>query len=653
MIRYSPFPVLAAVAFFVVLAVWTMAPVLADLDGAIPGAHLGDNATGLWNVWWFARALEEGQPLYRTNDLFAPFGTQLSLHTHATTHSVMAWPLTSLTSLVAGHDLAILAGLALNGICTALLAYRLTRRMLPAMVAGALFAFSGHIQLRVLGHINLVHAWVLPLFALALLRLEARKRLRDALLVGVAGAVVIYTDYYYAVFAALFAVVWAAARALAIRVSNRSPRLRGLRTVLLALVIVDLALIAAIAWSGGTALELGPIRISARGMRNPLTAMWILLIAWAALRFPVSVSVRLQERWYRDAPRAGLTSLSFVILTGAPLLFALAQVVAGGDYTAPRVLWRSSPAGGDALTLVLGHPRHLLAGPWTRSAYDALDIDMMEQSLWLGLVPLAVIAATRRNWREAPDARLWMAVALFFFVLSLGPFLRVGGFDTSLPLPHAVLRYVPGIGNARIPGRAIVMVNLAIAMLTAIALSDRRLRSSRASLGLAALMVLEVLPAPASAERIPRPDAIDQFLSSSTEPGAVAELPTGLRDGFGEAGALDHRALVHQLWHERPIVGGFVARLSSSVRAGYEASPILTNLIDLSTPAAEDARLMPDAAGRARELGIAYVILNRDTFIANRLPQYGLESAGFRFLQKSGPRELYATSRPTPQAPAP
>ena len=641
MIRSSPVSSIAAAAVFVVLSAWMMASVAGAPGGALPGTHLGDNATGLWNVWWFTRAVEEGQSLFRTDRLFAPFGTQLSLHTHATTHSALAWSLIPFSSIVAAHNLAIFLGLALNGFCAWLLACRLTGRMLPSLVAGVLFACSAHVQLRVLGHINLLHAWVLPLFALALLRFEKGSSWNTAVLAGVAGALVIYTDYYYAVYAGLLCIVWSAVRLVSWHTVIRPRRLPILRAMLLGLILVDAALIAWIAWSGGTALEFGPIRISARGIRNPLTALWILTLGWASLRFPVSGSFQIRAHPSRGTIKRGLTALAVVALLAAPLLFALARVVVAGEYSSPRVLWQSSPAGADALTLLLGHPLHVLTGRWTLSAYQALDIDVMEQSLWLGIVPIVLIAATWRQCRHTPHARLWMIVAVVFFVLSLGPFLRLGGFDTALPLPQAVLRYLPATGNARIPGRAVVMVSLAVGVLTAIALSNLSLRSRRVTLLIAAVLVVETLPAPTSVVRIPMPDSIDEYLQGLPDAGAVAELPTGLRDGFGEAGAFDHRALVHQMWHGRPLVGGFVARLSPRVRAGYEEHPFLMNLINLSSPDKGAAGHIGSAVSAAPETGITHIIVNRDTFIDTRLPPAALEADGFQLVQRSGSRELY------------
>jgi hypothetical protein len=579
--------------------------------------------------------------------LFAPFGTQLSLHTHATTHSFLAWPWTAITTVAASHNLTITAGLVMNGVCAFLLAFRATGRLLPSTAAGLLFSAAAQPQLRVLGHINLVHAWVLPLFALALTHFSARPGIRRALLLGTAAALVAYTDYYYAVFAIVFVIVWTAAGIVSVRISARASRPGPFTTLLVALLAIDLVVIAIIAATGGTALSLGPLTMSLRGLRNPLTLFWLLLALWAWRRYPASVAAG----WRNGRPavrawRPVIIAAALLVTLTAPLWLALLQVVMSGDYVTQHVFWRSSPAGGDLLTLVLGHPRHVVTGGWTSSAYSALGIDVMEQSLWLGLVPLMLLAIKPREWTRAPGARVWTLVAVGFAILALGPFLRVGGFDTALPLPHALLRYVPVFSNARIPGRAVVMVQLALAMLLAFALAGR---SHRVSGVILLLLALESFPAPVPLRAIPGPDAVDEVLRTSTVR-AVVELPMGLRDGFGEVGTFDHRALAHQMYHQRPLAGGFVARLPPSVRSAYQDSVILQELLRVSRGSEAGADLEAGAAARAAERGLDFLVINRDAFVDGRLSRAAMERAGFTFLVAAGPRELYASGMPQPSA---
>ena len=116
---------------------WTAAGLIPDAASAIPGNHLGDNAAALWNVWWFTYAVEHGSNVFRTAMLFAPFGTQLSLHTHATTHSLLAFPVAAWSSVAAGHNAALVLGLALNGFCTFLLARRVLAATAPSTASAS------------------------------------------------------------------------------------------------------------------------------------------------------------------------------------------------------------------------------------------------------------------------------------------------------------------------------------------------------------------------------------------------------------------------------------------------------------------------------------------------------------------------------------
>ena len=62
----------------------------------------------------------------------------------------------------------------------------------------------------------------------------------------------------------------------------------------------------------------------------------------------------------------------------------------------------------------------------------------------------------------SPDARPWHAVLFIAFVWALGPRLVVAGFDAGLPLPQILARFIPLVNNARVPGRAMVLVYLAV-----------------------------------------------------------------------------------------------------------------------------------------------------------------------------------------------
>jgi hypothetical protein len=124
--------------------------------------------------------------------------------------------------------------------------------------------------------------------------------------------------------------------------------------------------------------------------------------------------------------------------------------------------WRSAPAGIDAATLLFGNPFHSLFGPVVQRFYRVgAGISLVEGGAWLGLAPLGLaIYAVRHQWRD-PAVRRLLVIGLMFFTWALGPHLLVLGRNTGMILPQTLLRYIPIASNARMPGRAMVVVYLA------------------------------------------------------------------------------------------------------------------------------------------------------------------------------------------------
>ena len=142
-----------------------------------------------------------------------------------------------------------------------------------------------------------------------------------------------------------------------------------------------------------------------------------------------------------------------------------------------------------------------------------------------------LVMACRSVGTLGRDGTRWLWIFAVFGVWALGPSLSIGGLDTGVLLPQTLARYVPVVANARIPGRAFVMVQLAGAMIVALLIARREWSTGLAAV-LTAAVVCESLALPYPLYRLPARDAIDVRLSRGT--GAVIELPSGVRDGFGE-----------------------------------------------------------------------------------------------------------------------
>ena len=612
---------LAALASGVFAIVWTW-PLAARLSTHIPGDGAGDNLIFLWNFWWMRTALAAGHDLFHTTHLFAPFGVDLTLHTYTPFASFIGATVLGGLSEPAALNVTILASLALNGFCAYLLIWRLTRDVGAASIGGLIFAGSPYLATHLSGHFNMTAVWTLPLVALA--AFEARRgSARWAIATGALIGFTAYLDYYYVIYAlgiagCVLALGW---RDWSLTCRGPSPRARRLGRALVVLLLLDLAFIVAILTTGGWSVRIGSIQMSASGVFNPLQVMWLLAAVWWWLRArPVLSSVPLVDG--RQAARAACWLVAATAVIAAPVAWNALELALRGDYVTQPYLWRSAPRGIDVATLIIGHPYHGTLGGASRRVYESLGFHPVEGVGWLGVVPVILAGWTLRRKavlvRSVADVvRIWTIVGAVFLVWALGPHLMIFGVNTAMVLPEAFLRYVPIANNARMPGRALVVTHLAVAVLAAIAVSQWRSRWKRPALTvflLAAIVMAEGLLAPAPLVPVDHP-AIYEALRDRPEPGAVLELPLGIRDGFHERGRFDYRTLLYQTIHGRPMVGGFVARLPPSLVAAHQQDPLLAFLIALSGPDdAPDDVSTPDRAlaiRRLNALGVAFVVVDR------------------------------------------
>jgi hypothetical protein len=607
----------------VLILLWCF-PLPLVLATHVAGGGHSDNVNFLWNFWWMREALGSDERFFFTPYLFAPHGTDLTLHTHTALSAFAGATALGWLTPLAALNVTIVASLVLNAVCAYLLAWRITGDRAASTIAGLVFGASPYLAAHLNGHFNLTSAWTLPLFALAACSAMdsvggPKRSARHALVAGMILGLTAYVDYYYVIYQiALLACAFGLA-AGDWSLVRRGPTPRSLRAarVCAAIALVDVAVILFILSTGGFVATVAGVRILARDVFNPLQVLWVLLAAAAFLRWRPAVLRTPSPGW---RVRAAVTQLFLVLavsaIVAAPILFNGARVVLSGEYVSQQYFWRNAPKGIDLATLLLGNPFHGIWGSAIRASYDWLEIDVIESGGWLGIAPLILVAwAIRSQWGDR-TVRWWTAIAGVFFVWSLGPHLRVFGVTTGMILPQTLLRFVPIAANARVPGRAIVVVTLAMAVLSAIAIARSQEPGRRRWLGVAAMgliIMIDFMAAPFPVAAVDRP-AIYEVLRDRPEQGAVLELPVGIRDSFTNRGFFDHRALPYQMIHGRPIVGGVVSRLSPSLTDAYAADPLVDALLKLSERDA-DLHALPGRALAGALLakhGIAFIMLNRE-----------------------------------------
>jgi hypothetical protein len=264
------------------------------------------------------------------------------------------------------------------------------------------------------------------------------------------------------------------------------------------------------------------------------------------------------------------------------LLFAVLAAVTSGRLVL-RLLILNSPAdplegSHDAAT----YSTDLLAaiipgGHWRFAAltmpfWETLPGNIVESSVALGL---AVIASLVYVWRHRSDdlvrrAAPWWCVLLLFWLLSLGPVLRIwGAAFPGVPMPYTVLlNLVPAFSLSGAPVRMMVMVTLAAAVLTSVAfaLMFRASCSTRAfACGLLVLLTVEYLPPGLSTTRPDVPGYVTALRGVSGAGGVLDLVSDSSVQPFGGTDIGSGIALYYQTIYERPMASGYVSRISRSL----------------------------------------------------------------------------------------
>ena len=264
----------------------------------------------------------------------------------------------------------------------------------------------------------------------------------------------------------------------------------------------------------------------------------------------------------------------------------------------------------DLLAFVLPQQLHPLWGAEMTAALRERPLGSYTEgqvSLGLSALLLAGLALAARR----PGAALWGAIALVGFVLALGPRLHVGGQDTGIPLPYALLAELPLVNFGRTPARFAVVTSLAVAVLAGIGLpvaagAARQRWGARmgqvTTVTLAALLVFEFLPIPYPTIAVP-PLGFAERVAEVAGDGVVLELPYRVDDT---------RRMLFQIVHERPIFEGYTARQPD--HPFLERTPVIADLMWPSEG--------PDIVPPVREEPLGVLATYRVTAIAVYPPPY-------------------------------
>ncbi len=203
------------------------------------------------------------------------------------------------------------------------------------------------------------------------------------------------------------------------------------------------------------------------------------------------------------------------------------------------------------------------------SYYENLPGNPIESTGYIGMAILMFLGFSGFKKRRFPLK--WVIASLFLLLLSMGPELVIG--QTRIPLPYKLLHLLPGFSTGRTPGRFLITTGITLAVVIGVILADWTARNSRDRLltvVMGCLICLDFLPG-----------------SMPVSPAAISPAATFLANRPGSDGVLDvpahwsvRRYMFDQIFHGKPIAGGFVSRIPVTVFDRENKFPLLKTLGD-------------------------------------------------------------------------
>ena len=638
---------LAAILAYVGCATLFTWPLAARLQTHLPGPPTGDTGVYVWNAWVFQQQiLQKSWPFVTTRILGLADGANLALENYTVFQDLLALPLITVVGAVGAFNLVLLGMTVLSAYGMFLLARQDTGHVRAAWLAGLVFAWSPVLVARSTAHASLVAAGALPFFAMAVGRLQRRPTVAAGALTGLTIAWATYCDVYYGVFCVLLGATLVVGPRLTLerreRTHHRVGRLLDLVILVVALIYVTIGV------TGGASLRLGGVVIHARTLYGPALVLVVLGLA----RLATLVRVRGDRPAELVAPGMRAATAALLLTTAtllSPLIVAVLRQFADRDPTGTATLWRSSPPGVDLLAFVLPNPNSPWFGAGVREWLTAQSGAFVENAASLPWIALAFVVGPVFFSRQLAAPRRWVGVGAVFAALALGPFIHVGGFNTCIPGPWALLRFLPVVGLARTPSRFSVVVTLALCVLFAHAVADlarRRPRLARVALAAVAIVVaLEINPAP---RQLYAADVSSVYRIIAADPRdvRVMELPFGLRDGTQSVGNFRTVAQFAQIVHGKGLVGAYLSRLPRRAVRHYLRRPTTAALMTLSAGGSlspqERAYLVRRGYAFVHRTRLAYVVMTPE-LVSPELEQFAIEAFGLERVAADEQRVLYRT----------
>ncbi len=604
----------AAAMIYGALALLLTWPMALHIQTAIVGG--GDAYHHLWGLWWFEKALGHPSDFWNCPLVFHPYGASLILDDWPLGPNLLALTARRLGfTLIGSYNASLLLAIWLNALSVFALVRAVVKEWLPAIVAGLFFAFSPFFWGRLHGHLAFVHAYPLALVALCAYKSQQSRSPRWAVGLGVSLALAVWSESYYAVYAAFYLVLAYVYEVspVSLKIERRHTSRPELQASFLIVGLLAGIVAVTVSLQGGLEGPPGGVWGSVYRVARPMVIWWASWLVAFVLRYRLIAVPREKAPtppWDDPIRFWGYAALPLILLL--PVLAGVAQLAASGDFPALKLNLKPEFSGAYALSALFPNIYHSLWGHVFQHRLASWSL-LERGSIGLGWAAIILVLGTKAH----KVAGWWTFAFSVFLLLSFGPFLEIApGLDQGPILPFWILRYVPVLSEARVPSRWIALALVAGSVL--VGLGFQRIRSQGWKALAMGAIVFEglVLPLRVVTPVVP---ALYQTIARDHQAGALLQLPFGACDGrgcWGDAFPAEH--LYYQTVHQRPVVGGYLSRLSKETRRRYQDERILQQLVALqkNTDPSRNARLAAEIDGNSflrwtADWGITWVMMDR------------------------------------------
>ena len=341
---------------------------------------------------------------------------------------------------------------------------------------------------------------------------------------------------------------------------------------------------------------------------SALSSWHLFLFALMLLGLYIPYSIWAERKLWNPSllRKLGMMALLTLLLVG-PLLYPLArELLFGTSNIATGSLGRST----DLLGLITPSHHHPL---WGRFMPPGYGWHTTKKCVYVGLGVLLV--ALYAMFRMRRRVAWWVFASLVFMILSLGPYLQVGG------VRYEAIKFPWGISVAhfvRATDRFQILLTLTLAVLVGYGLTDLHLRTKnrvwpRIGLWLlGGLLLLDLAYYPFPNLRLNVPDSYDRI---TAEPDQFAILDIPMKR------VPTRYYMYYQTFHEKPLVEGVISRPSADAFDYIAGDQFLYRLRQerVMDPALADvSRQLLDLA----DDGIRYLVIHKYLAPAHSLPQW-------------------------------